>query len=152
MTSVLFSLVLSSSPSAAALPPPGYPLPSPMPFRTVQYPEPAVPPAYPVPPPAPTIPLPPTFPTAPREVLTPLPPPPMTLADFKHCFTPVCGTHHLTFVHPVTCRVVHVCLTLPDGCPKIRVGRRSIELDYARCDDIELEFNRNGTVSIDYDD
>ena len=182
MNSLLLGLALTSSPSAAAHPPAPYPPPAahaasyqsyqrrtetsyqsyqsrytpyppPPPYQPAAYqpPAPAYPPPAPVPPVAPAF-----YPPA-----APVPPAPaghghhgpMTLEEFAHCFKPTCGVHHLTLIHPVTCRPVHVCLKLPHGeTPRVCVHRRSIEFDYRHHDDIEIEFNRNGTVSIDYDD
>lgn len=73
----------------------------------------------------------------------------MTLEEFARCFRPTPGTHHVCLIHPVTCRPVEVCFTLPPGCPRVRVSRREIEFDYGRRE-VEIQFRRNGRVEVDY--
>lgn len=73
----------------------------------------------------------------------------MTVEEFARCFRPTPGTHHVCLIHPVTCRPVEVCFTLPPGCPKVRVRHREVEFDYGR-HEVEIEFRRNGTVHVDY--
>ena len=73
----------------------------------------------------------------------------MTVEEFARCFKPTPGTHHVCIIHPVTCRPVEVCFTLPHGCPQVRVSRREIEFDYGRRE-VEIQFLRNGRVDVDY--
>lgn len=158
MNSLLLSLALSS-PQTALAHPPGFP-----PVATPTHARPYRPIAAPFPPPypAPRGPsyYPPAPPFVPPFVQPPVAPPPhsgfpgsghrgaMTLEQFARCFQPTCGTHHVCIIHPVTCQPVNVCFTLPHGCPKVCVNRRSIEFDYGRRE-VEINFLRNGRVDVD---
>jgi hypothetical protein len=158
MNSLLLGLALTASPATAAQPPlppalpPGTPIPyqpgyaAPTPYRPGHPPRPAY---YPPQPPAP-----PTV-FAPGEPIPgyPAPPAPMTLAQFARCFQPTPGHHTVCLIHPVTCRPVTVCFDLPYGCacPKVKLHRRSVEFDYGKRE-VEIEFRRNGSYKVDYDD
>jgi hypothetical protein len=136
----LVSLRLSRAPAA----PPVVVEPQPVPPPPVPVePPPGVP--LEVAPPAPPVPL-------PSASLAP-PARPLTVKEFACSFRPTCGTHHVTLLHPFTGCPVNVCLTLPEGCPKVRVKtclRQRVEIDYG-CKDVEIVFYRNGRVKVDYD-
>jgi hypothetical protein len=157
MNSMLLGLALSASPATAAHPPlpltPGAPIFSPhrtgfpvkqVPVHTPHTPGFPAPPSF-YPPFAPGAPTP-GFPHHPGHRG------PMTLAEFARCFQPTPGHHSVWLIHPVTCQPVHVCFNLPYGCgcPKVKVGRRSIEFDYGKRE-VEIEFHRNGSYRVDYD-
>ncbi len=128
MNSLLLGLALTASPSAAAHPPAVADL------GRVVYAPPVV--------------------VAPAPPIVPVEPPtrPMTVAEFARCFQPTPGHHSVWLIHPVTCRPVQVCFTLPAGCgcPKVRVHRREVEFDYGRRE-VEIHFRHNGTVTVDYE-
>ena len=73
----------------------------------------------------------------------------VTVEEFVRCFRPTAGTHHVWVIHPVTCRPVEVCFTLPPGCPRVRIHQREVEFDYGRRE-VEIQFRRNGTVRVEY--
>lgn len=58
---------------------------------------------------------------------------PVTICDFAKAFRPQCGSYEVVFLHPVKCCPVTVCFDLPQGCPIVRVGRRTLTFDYGRC-------------------
>jgi hypothetical protein len=151
MTPLLMTLALSAGQPPVPLPP-GTPVP--YPGRPAYYPGGRGPfPGQPVfPPPHPGWPAfyPPVVPPVAPPVFVP-PRKPPTLEEFVRCFKPVPGTHQVVVLHPVTCRPVRVCFTLPDGCgcPKVKSGRRWVEFDYGRRE-VEINFWRDGTVGVNY--
>lgn len=148
MNSLVLGLALSGAPATAAHPPHPFGPPPPVvvvsPYRPAYRGDHPRMPAYP--PPAPAYPVfaPPVLPPVPAH-------PPMTVEHFAKCFQPTPGKHHVCLIHPVTCRPVEVCFTLPHGCgcPKVKVCNRSIEFDYGR-KEVEINFLRNGRVDVDY--
>ncbi|MBM84210.1 MAG: hypothetical protein CMJ78_26955 [Planctomycetaceae bacterium] len=76
---------------------------------------------------------------------------PIAPRDFARYFSPSGGTHLFAFVHPRTGHTVAVQLALPAGRPKMDIETREIELDYGRYE-VEIDFERDGSVDIDYDD
>ena len=76
---------------------------------------------------------------------------PIATRDFTQYFSPTGGTHLFAFVHPRTGHTVGVELRLPNGRPKMDIETREIELDYGSYE-VEVDFRRDGRVSIDYDD
>lgn len=106
----------------------------------------AQPPQFPVlPPPGRVQPIPvPAFPVPQPAVVT--------LADFSRTFTPLPGKHRVWFVHPSTGQPVEVCFALPPGRMKrFEVEDREIDFEFDKCE-VRIEFRRNGTVKIEYDD
>ena len=86
-----------------------------------------------------------------QPVFVPAPIPIYTMDNFAREFRASEGHHRILIVHPVTCRPVEVCFTLP--CGKLReldVNRRSIEFDFGR-DDVRISFRSNGTVDVKAD-
>ena len=76
---------------------------------------------------------------------------PIAPRDFDHYFSPTGGRHLFAFVHPRTGHTVGVELILPNGRPKMDIETREIELDYGSYE-VEIDFHRDGRVSIEYDD
>lgn len=76
---------------------------------------------------------------------------PMTHYQFARVFQPIPGRHVVTLIHPGICRkVVTVCFTLPPGCPRVCVHRRSLEFDYGNhC--VKIRFALFGRVRVRYD-
>jgi hypothetical protein len=92
----------------------------------------------------------PVYPVVPVQPVTPQA---VTLAEFSRFFTPTPGKHHVWIVHPDTCQPVPVCFTLPGGkLTDFEVGRRSIRFEFRGGCDVEIEFRKNGTVRVEYDD
>jgi len=86
-----------------------------------------------------------------RPIFVPAPIPIYTLDSFAREFRPSEGHHRILILHPVTCRPVEVCFTLP--CGKLReleVNRRSIQFDFGR-HDVHIHFRSNGTVDVHAD-
>lgn len=80
-----------------------------------------------------------------------VPIPVYTMDNFAREFRAGEGHHRILIIHPVTCRPVEVCFTLP--CGKLReldVNRRSIEFDFGR-NDVHIHFRSNGTVDVHAD-
>ncbi len=129
MNSLLLGLALSTPQTALAHPPAPPVVVGPVvtPYRPVY-----------VPPPPPVVPV------------VPVAPAPMTLAEFARCFRPTPGPHEVWLVHPITCRPVKVCFTLPPGCPRVKVHKKEIEFDYGRRE-VEIRFRHNGTASVRYE-
>ena len=56
-------------------------------------------------------------------------------------------------VHPDTRQPVKVCFVLPPGkLEDFEVGRRSIRFEFCGGKEVEIDFRKNGTVRVDYDD
>jgi hypothetical protein len=71
-------------------------------------------------------------------------------ADFARSFTPAAGNYEVDLIHPYTHCPVHVCFTLPAGCPKkVRVHRHDLEFDYGRTE-VEIRFKKDGRVLVEY--
>jgi hypothetical protein len=68
----------------------------------------------------------------PPVALVPAPVPGIALSDFAKAFVPAAGNYEVVLLHPKTCCPVKVCFTLPCGCPKVRVTKRSIVFDYGK--------------------
>ena len=84
-------------------------------------------------------------------VYAPAPIPVYMMDNFAREFRAGEGHHKILIVHPVTCRPVEVCFTLP--CGKLRdldVNRRSIRFDFGR-HDVHIHFRNNGTVNVHAD-
>jgi hypothetical protein len=78
----------------------------------------------------------------------PAPIPVYTLDNFAREFRPSEGHHTILIVHPVTCRPVEVCFTLPCGkLSELDVNRRSIHFDFGR-HDVRISFRSNGSVDV----
>jgi hypothetical protein len=92
-------------------------------------------------------------PQLPQPIPQPVPAPrALTLTEFSRYFTPIPGKHDVWVVHPDTRRPVLVCFTLPDGrMRQFEVEDRSIRFEFNKCD-VEIEFRKNGTVKVEYDD
>ncbi|MER3415822.1 MAG: hypothetical protein C4297_06370 [Gemmataceae bacterium] len=76
----------------------------------------------------------------------------ITIEQFPRVFRPIAGTHRVVFVHPITLQPVEVTFQVPSRrLQKIRVERQRLTLDFGRRE-VEIEFHRDGTVSVDYDD
>ena len=75
---------------------------------------------------------------------------PIAHTELRERFEPSAGTHILALIHPVTRQAFGVELRLPAGTPQIKIKSDEVEFDYG-ADEIELEFNSDGSVSIDYD-
>lgn len=79
----------------------------------------------------------------------------LTLEQYSRVFTPTPGKHDVWLIHPCTRQPVLVCFTLPH-CGKLErfeVNSRSIEIEFDRPDlEVNIEFRRNGTVKVEYDD
>lgn len=76
---------------------------------------------------------------------------PITICDFARAFKPQCGSYEVVFLHPVKCCPVTVCFDLPNGCPTVRVGKRSIVFDYGKCGCVTINFRiLCGRVSVHY--
>jgi hypothetical protein len=106
-------------------------------------PQPALPPAVPIP----ALPTVPSFtPTTLRNGVQVL-----SVADFAANFLPVPGPHQVVLVHPVTGSPIEVRFTLPNGTPrKVQAGRRDLEFDYGSRG-VEINFEKDGTVTVNYD-
>jgi hypothetical protein len=90
--------------------------------------------------PAPIV-VPPTFPVRPP-----------THAEFASSFRPLPGSYEVVLLHPFTGAPVKACFNLPPGQPKkVRVERDELEFDYGRYE-VEIRFNRDGRVSVEYND
>jgi hypothetical protein len=93
---------------------------------------------------------------APENTLPPplpapiLPAKPPTLAQFSESFQPIPGLHDVTVIHPVTCKPITFCFKLPDGSPKVRCGKRSLEFDYGPGCNVEIVFRLGGRVGVEY--
>ena len=86
-----------------------------------------------------------------HRAFAPEPIPVYTMDNFAREFRAAEGHHKILIVHPVTCRPVEVCFTLP--CGKLRdldVNRRSIRFDFGR-HDVHIHFRNNGTVNVHAD-
>jgi hypothetical protein len=99
-------------------------------------------------------------PGRPQPLPQPLPPPmavpqapvAFTLPDFSRGFAALPGKHQVWFVHPCSKRPVEVCFTLPPGRMKrFEVDDRDIEFEFEKCE-VRIEFRKNGTVKVEYDD
>ena len=95
---------------------------------TAQPPEPVLPPPVPVP-------------------VVPAPPP--TLEQFTKSFTPQAGIFEVTVIHPCSGKPVNFAFKLPEGCPKVSCGRRTLEFDYGKCN-VEIVFRIGGRVGVEY--
>jgi len=86
-----------------------------------------------------------------RPEFAPAPIPIYTMDNFAREFRAGEGHHRILIVHPVTCRPVEVCFTLPCGkLEELDVNRRSIEFDFGR-HDVRISFRSNGTVDVKAD-
>ncbi len=129
--------------SPAPAPSIGAPTPSPDQLLLPQTPPPGAAPVLPPPaaplPPGSVVPVP----------VVPVVQRPLTLQEFKNVFTPVPGTHQVTFVHPWTKRPVDVNFQLPPGYPKVKAGLRTLRFDYGKRE-VELIFRIGGAVDVRY--
>lgn len=86
-----------------------------------------------------------------QPVFVPAPISAYTMDNFAREFRPSEGHHRILIVHPVTCRPVEVCFTLPCGkLQELDVNRRSIQFDFGR-HDVHIHFRSNGTVDVHAD-
>ena len=93
---------------------------------------------------------------APQQFVAPRPPivpvRPLTLSQFARAFVPTGGVHEALLLHPRTLQPVTVRFSLPYGRPKrVRVERDELEFDYGSYE-VELHFDDDGSVDIEYDD
>jgi hypothetical protein len=89
---------------------------------------------------------------APRPTDGSAAPAPMALphGEFARSFTPAAGSYEVDLIHPYTGCPVHVCFSLPPGCPKkVRVERGELEFDYGRTE-VEIRFKKDGRVQVQY--
>jgi hypothetical protein len=107
----------------------------------VVVPQPPVPVPAPVPPGA-IVPVPPN----PPVVLTPAPP--MTHREFARIFKPMPGRYEVVLIHPGSRRPVHICFTLPEGCPRVRVHHRELVFDYGHHHEVVIRFALAGRVRV----
>jgi hypothetical protein len=72
-----------------------------------------------------------------------------TITEFAATFKPTPGCHRVTVQHPVTCKPVEVCFTLPAGCgcPKVHAHRQSLCFDYGRTE-VTARFLHGGRVEV----
>jgi hypothetical protein len=104
------------------------------------------PPPMPVPvPPGSIVPVPGNLP-APPVVLTPAPP--MSHREFARIFKPMPGRYEVTLIHPGSHRPVHVCFTLPEGCPHVVVRHRELVFDYGHHHQVVIRFALFGHVRV----
>jgi hypothetical protein len=71
----------------------------------------------------------------------------MTPDEFARAFQPVAGTHEVVLLHPRTKNPVKVVFTLPEGTPRVSVGRRDLRFDYGR-DQVRIVFAIGGGVRV----
>lgn len=94
----------------------------------------------------------PVLPPPARFQQVPVVPVAVTLADFSRVFAATPGKHAVWFVHPCTGQPVEVCFALPGGKMKrFEVDDREIEWHFDKCE-VRIEFRKNGTVKVEYDD
>jgi hypothetical protein len=75
-----------------------------------------------------------------------------TMHEFIRSFRPAAGNYEVVLIHPSTHHPVRVAFTLPYGQPrKVRLERDEFEYDYGKFE-VEVEFKRDGRVTVDYDD
>ena len=58
---------------------------------------------------------------------------PFLLCEFAQVFKPAPGNYDVLMIHPVTGCPIRVCFTLPPGCPRVCVGKRTLDFDYGCC-------------------
>ena len=72
--------------------------------------------------------------------------------EFVRSFRPEAGNYEVVLIHPRTHHPVRVAFTLPYGQPqKVRLEGDEFEYDYGKFE-VEVEFKRDGRVTVDYDD
>ena len=75
---------------------------------------------------------------------------PIPHTQLREKFEPGEGTHILALIHPFTGQAFGVQVTLPAGMPRIKIDSDEIEFDYGT-HEVEVSFNRDGSISMDYD-
>jgi hypothetical protein len=59
------------------------------------------------------------------------------------------GKYEVVVEHPCTCAPVKVCFSLPPGCPKRVVARKSeLVIRYGLLRTVVIQFNRDGTYKV----
>jgi hypothetical protein len=75
----------------------------------------------------------------------------MTIAEFARTFKPSLdgGKYEVVLEHPCTCCPVKVCFSLPPGCPKRVVARKSeLVIRYGPLRAVVIRFNRDGSYKV----
>jgi hypothetical protein len=72
-----------------------------------------------------------------------------TLEEFAASFHPAPGSYEVVVLHPVTCRPVKVCFTLPPDCVcKVKVHRKLLVFEYGHSDRVAVRFHHDGSVTV----
>lgn len=90
-------------------------------------------------------------PPVPAEVIKPAAARAPTLAEVARVLkaNPEGGKYELIVEHPCTCQPVKVCFSLPPGCPKRVVARKSeLVIRYGPLRAVVIQFNRDGTYKV----
>src|SRR5262249_53769099 len=83
----------------------------------------------------------------PQVVLSP--PRILSHREFAAAFQPAAGSYEVDLIHPGSCKPVHVCFTLPPGCPRVGVAHRGLVFDYGNCA-VHIRFDVLGRVRVKY--
>lgn len=90
-------------------------------------------------------------PPVPVEVVRPAAVKAPSLAEAARAFqaAPEGGKYELVVEHPCTCQPVKVCFSLPPGCPRRVVARKSeLVIRYGPLRAVVIQFNRDGTYKV----
>jgi hypothetical protein len=74
----------------------------------------------------------------------------LTVKEFASGFQALPGRYEVDLIHPGSCCPVHVCFTLPPGCPRVLVSHRHLVFDYGHHERVDIHFALFGKVHVNY--